>query len=131
VSRFFEGEATSEVGLRAGLRRDLWTAVAPDIGRLQPVIEQGDKVFGRARLSAAQQGAFLAEALRGISRSYTRNPPAATFRIIASPLVAWIWLGALIVLLGAGIALWPAGRGARRPATAEGLARVARELSRV
>jgi cytochrome c-type biogenesis protein CcmF len=131
VSRFFEGEATSEVGLRAGLRRDLWTAVAPDIGRLERVVEQGDKVFARARLSPEQQGAFLAEALRGISRSYTRNPPAATFRIIASPLVTWIWLGALIVLLGAGIALWPAGRGARRPATAEGLARVARELSRV
>ena len=41
VSRFFEGEATSEVGLRAGLRRDLWTAVAPDIGRLRPVIDAG------------------------------------------------------------------------------------------
>jgi cytochrome c-type biogenesis protein CcmF len=131
VSRFFEGEATSEVGLRAGLRRDLWTAVAPDIGRLTPVIEQGDKVFARARLSGEQQGAFLAQALQGISDSYTRNPPPATFRIIASPLVTWIWLGALIVLLGASVALWPAGRGARRPATAEGLARVARELSRV
>ena len=33
VSRFFEGESTSEVGLQAGVRRDLWTAVAPDIAR--------------------------------------------------------------------------------------------------
>ena len=32
VSRFFEGESTSEVGLQAGLRRDVWAAVAPDIG---------------------------------------------------------------------------------------------------
>src|SRR3954465_1284743 len=30
VSRFFEGEATSEVGLQAGWRRDLWTAIAPE-----------------------------------------------------------------------------------------------------
>ena len=44
--------------------------------------------------------------------------------------MSWIWLGGLIVLGGAGIALWPAGAGARRPATAAGLARVARELER-
>jgi hypothetical protein len=31
---------------------------------------------------------------------------------------------------GAAIALWPAGARARRPATAAGLARVARELER-
>jgi cytochrome c-type biogenesis protein CcmF len=132
ISRFFEGEATTEVGLRAGLRRDLWTAVAPDIGRLRPRIEEGDKVFADAtELSADDRGAFLAEALRGLSRSYTDDPPPATFRLIASPLVTWIWLGALIVFGGAAIALWPAGAGARRPATAAGLARVARELERV
>jgi cytochrome c-type biogenesis protein CcmF len=132
ISRFFEGEATTEVGLRAGLRRDLWTAVAPDIGRLRPRIDQGDKVFAAAReLSDADRGAFLAQALRGLARSYADDPPPATFRLIASPLVAWIWLGALIVFAGAGIALWPAGAGARRPATAAGLARVARELERV
>ena len=131
VSRFFEGEATTEVGLRAGVRRDLWTAVAPDIGRLLPRIEQGDKVFADAtELSAEDRGAFLAEALRGLSRSYTDSPPPATFRLIASPLVTWIWLGALIVFAGAAIALWPAGARARRPATAAGLARVARELER-
>ena len=131
ISRFFEGEATTEVGLRAGLRRDLWTAVAPDIGSLRPRIDEGDKVFADAKeLSAADRGAFLAQALDGLSRSYTDNPPPATFRLIASPMVAWIWLGALIVFAGASVALWPAGARARRPATAAGLARVARELER-
>jgi cytochrome c-type biogenesis protein CcmF len=131
VSRFFEGEATSEVALQAGLGRDLWAAVAPDIGRLRPRIDEGDKVFTDASgLSEEDRGAFLAQALRGLSGSYTKNPPAATFRFIASPLVSWIWLGGLIVLAGAGIALWPAGARARRPATAAGLARVARELER-
>src|SRR5215204_1017997 len=131
VSRFFEGEATSEVGLRAGVRRDLWTAVAPDIGRLLPRIDQGDKVFADAtELSQQDRGAFLAQALRGLARSYIASPPPATFRLIVSPLVTWIWLGALIVFAGAAIALWPAGARARRPATAAGLARVARELER-
>jgi cytochrome c-type biogenesis protein CcmF len=131
ISRFFEGEATTEVGLRAGVRRDLWTAIAPDIGRLLPRIEQGDKVFADAKeLSEEDRGAFLAQALRGLSRSYTDSPPPATFRLIVSPLVTWIWIGALIVFAGASIALWPAGARARRPATAAGLARVARELER-
>jgi cytochrome c-type biogenesis protein CcmF len=131
ISRFFEGEATTEVGLRAGVRRDLWTAVAPDIGRLLPRIEEGDEVFaGATELSEEDRGAFLAQALSGLSRSYTSSPPPATFRLIVSPLVTWIWLGALIVFAGASIALWPAGARARRPATAAGLARVARELER-
>jgi len=131
VSRFFEGEATTEVGLRAGVRRDLWTAVSPDIGELRGRIAEGDRVFGAARgLSAEQRGTFLAAALAGLTRSYTKNPPPATFRIIASPLVTWIWLGALIVFAGGLVALWPAGAAARSPATATGLARVARELGR-
>jgi len=131
ISRFFEGEATSEVGLQAGIRRDLWTAVAPDIGRLRPRIDEGDKVFADAkRLSAGEREQFLAQALSGLTRSYTDDPPPATFRFIASPMVTWIWLGGLIVLGGALIALWPAGARARRPAPAAGLARVARELER-
>ena len=85
---------------------------------------------GATELSEADRGAFLAEALRGLSRSYADSPPPATFRFIASPLVTWIWLGGLIVFAGAAIALWPAGARARRPATAAGLARVARELER-
>ena len=37
----------------------------------------------------------------------------ATFRVIVNPLVTWIWIGGLIALTGAGIALWPARRGRR------------------
>ena len=64
VSRYFEGESTSEVGLRSGLRHDFWTAVAPDTALLDPTIKRGDRVFAAAtnlpveeRAAAAGQGA--------------------------------------------------------------------------
>ena len=128
ISRFFEGEATSEVGLQAGWRRDIWTAIAPDIGSLRPRIEEGDKVFSGAKLSPEQRDAFLSQALTGLTRSYANDPPPATFRLIVSPMVTWIWIGALIALLGGLIALWPPPRGARSRATAGYAAKVGREV---
>jgi len=128
ISRFFEGEATSEVGLKAGWRRDVWTAIAPDIGALRPRIEEGDKVFAGADLTPAQRDAFLGQALNGLARSYARNPPPATFRLIVSPMVTWIWVGALIAFLGGLIALWPQPRGARSRARAAYAAQVGREV---
>jgi cytochrome c-type biogenesis protein CcmF len=131
VSRFFEGEATSEVGLRAGLRRDVWSAITPSIRDLQPRLAQGDKVFTAARsLPASQREILLAQALAGLTRSYAKDPPPATFRLIVSPLVSWIWIGALIVFCGGLIALWPAPRRAPRPVAARYAARVAQELGR-
>jgi cytochrome c-type biogenesis protein CcmF len=132
VSRFFEGESTSEVGLRAGVARDVWTAVAPSLAALKPRIEEGDKVFSGpgAKLSAEQRGAFLAQALTGLADSYEASPPPATFRMIVSPLVTWIWIGAIIVFLGGLVAIWPAPRSSQRLVTAGYAARVARELGR-
>jgi cytochrome c-type biogenesis protein CcmF len=131
VSRFFEGEATSEVGLRAGLRRDVWAAIAPDTQRLAPRVEEGDRVFADAErsgaLTATERDAFLAEALRGLVRSYTDDPPAATFRLLVSPMVTWMWIGALIVFAGGLIALWPSPRAVARRVTAGHAARVGRE----
>jgi cytochrome c-type biogenesis protein CcmF len=132
ISRFFEGEATSEVGLRAGLRRDIWSAITPSIRDLEKRIAEGDKVFTTAAksLPQAQQETALAQALVGLTHSYGNNPPPATFRLIVSPLVSWIWIGALIVFCGGLIALWPAPRRAPRPVAARYAARVAQELGR-
>jgi cytochrome c-type biogenesis protein CcmF len=124
VGRFFDGQATSEVGLRAGLRRDLWTAVEPDLQSLEPVIQQADKRFADA--DPGLQAVLIA----AIAERYRTRPPPATFRIVASPLVTWIWIGALVVIGGALIALWPAPIAARRRARAGYAARVARELGR-
>jgi cytochrome c-type biogenesis protein CcmF len=131
VSRFFDGEATSEVGLHAGLRRDIWTAITPNIRDLQKRIDEGDKVFTAAKsLPASQRDIALAQALDGLTRSYAAAPPAATFRFIVSPLVSWIWVGALIVFLGGLTVLWPPAGRAPRPVRARYAARVARELGR-
>ncbi len=136
IASFFEGEATSEVAMDAGWRRDLWTAVAPDVAALDGRITALDEGFVRGLKQAGdaidpqQVGALIGGALRSILKSYTDNPPPATFRVISSPMVTWIWLGGIIVFLGALTAMWPAPRGATRRADARLLARVALDLGR-
>jgi cytochrome c-type biogenesis protein CcmF len=131
VSRYFEGEATSEVGLRAGLRRDFWTVVSPDVNSLQPIIRRGDKVFrGANTLPAAERSAALGETLRRLVVRYQGNRSAVTFRVLVSPLVTWVWLGALIVFMGGLISLWPPPAGLRRRVTSAYAARLGRELGR-
>ena len=102
VGRYFNGEATSEVGMRAGLRRDIWTAVQPDIGAMQSMIDGLDKRFPLA--TGRSEGLLLA----AVAARYEVAPPPASFRLIVSPLVEWIWLGGAIAGFGGLIALWPA-----------------------
>ena len=67
VSRFFEGESTSEVGLRAGLRRDVWTAISPSLRDL----EHAD----RARATRCSAGAATTAARASAS---SRSPRRST-----------------------------------------------------
>ena len=132
IGRFFEGEATSEVGMQAGLRRDLWTAMSPDISKMRPIIDKGDKAFGAidGKVAPEVQAQLLGQALAGLVQRYRTQPPPANFRLISSPLVAWIWIGGLVVFAGGLIALWPAGDPAMRRVRGRYAARVARELGR-
>jgi cytochrome c-type biogenesis protein CcmF len=133
VGRYFEGESVSEVGMRAGPLRDVWTAVQPDISTLRPTIAQGDKLLGGAtgaRLTPREGSIALAEILGALVRRYADAPPPAQFRVISSPLVTWVWLGGILVFLGGLIAIWPAPDAAHRRARAGYAARVARELGR-
>jgi cytochrome c-type biogenesis protein CcmF len=131
VSRYFEGEATSEVGLRAGLRRDFWSAVSPDVEPLQGVIKRGDTVFRNAdELPQAERSFLLGETLRRLVARYRSNESAVTFRVIVSPLVTWVWVGALVVFTGGLISLWPAPAGIRRRVASAYSARLGRELGR-
>jgi cytochrome c-type biogenesis protein CcmF len=134
ISGYFEGEATSEVGLRAGPRKDFWVSIEPDTNEIRRRTEVADERFGsymRARvLPAIQKDPSQAEALtqqlvavqglatERIIADYV-NPDmatAATFRVIVSPMVSWIWIGAIITILGALFALWPARTSRRRKA---------------
>ena len=124
VGGIFDGQATSEVGLRPGLRRDLWTAVEPDLGPLQRFITQADRQFAGAGSNV--QGVLVA----AIAQRYVQRPPPATFRIIDSPLVTWIWIGSLIAFAGGLIALWPAPAVVRRRAAAAARTGAAREPAR-
>ena len=126
VSRYFEGEATSEVDLDWGVTEDLWTSVRPDIAapRIQGAIAEADRRF------AAAGGEAQAVAIAAIVDSYRRDPPPAAFRVLVSPLVSWIWIGGAVVVLGALIALWPSPDARRRRVRSLYAARLGRELSR-
>jgi cytochrome c-type biogenesis protein CcmF len=124
ISRFFEGEATSEVDVRWGLRRDLWMAIRPDIGSLQGPIREADRKFAN---SPTDVQAFIIAAL---ADRYRRDPPPAAFRAIASPLVLWIWIGGGIVVLGALVAAWPSPEARLRRVRSLYSARLGQELSR-
>ena len=124
VRGLFEGEATSEVGMKAGPLRDVWTVIQPDPEYLNKVIS------GVADRTADKPVAQQEKAVSGLLAVYQRGVIPAQFRLIVSPLVAWIWIGGLIVFAGGLIALWPAPDAARGRVRAGYAARVAQDLDR-
>ena len=124
ISRFFEGEATSEVDVRWGLTRDFWLAVRPDIGSLEQPIREADAKF------ADSPGDVQALIIASLAERYRSDPPPAAFRAIASPLVVWIWIGGGIAVLGALVAAWPSPEARLRRVRSLYSARVGQELSR-
>jgi cytochrome c-type biogenesis protein CcmF len=148
IGSFFDGEATSEVGLKAGAASDLWTAVEPDVSAVHRRVRAADAGFracvsgapgtppqckavrGLMRAAAAnprlrpaalaQLGTLQAATAKRIAGSYLGDDVAATFKVIVNPLVTWIWIGGLIALAGALIAIWPARAPRRRAAAGDG-----------
>jgi cytochrome c-type biogenesis protein CcmF len=130
VGRYFDGESTSEIAMKAGLGIDIWTAVTPDLDPTLANVKKGDAVFKDAagKMDRQDYATALGTAIRGLTDNYAKSAPPATFRLIVSPMVTWIWLGALLVFLGGLIVIWPTADLAHRRATASYAARVAREL---
>ncbi len=125
ISEAFNGQSDSDVGLRAGITRDIWAVINPNLQPLQSQISRGDKVFEAlmTRLTPAQaaQPANLswisserAAAITGLTARFVSHPWSVNFLVIVSPLVTWIWLGAMIIAFGGLIALWPVPALARR-----------------
>lgn len=139
IGRFFNGNSDSQVGLDAGLRKDIWTVINVDPSHLQSIINQGDKVFAayapkvmtKAQTLPPGQGQALMntlwaerdQAVAEIARRFVTHPWPSEFLLIVDPLVTWIWLGALIIAGGGLIALWPLPSPARRRAAAPQAAR--------
>ena len=131
VSRYFEGEATSEVGLRSSIGHDLWTVVAPDTAALMPTIRRGRRgVRGGRRAARARARGRSRRGPAPPRRALPAGPPAGAVPRARLPAVGWVWVGALIVFAGGLITLWPSAAGARRAVTAASAARLARDLRR-
>jgi cytochrome c-type biogenesis protein CcmF len=132
LGSYFNGESTSEIAMFAGFGRDVWAAVTPDLDPTLLTVKKGDKVFGAAlgKMSSQEYSTALGTAIRELTASYATSAPPATFRLIVSPLVAWVWIGGILVFLGGLICIWPTPDLAHRRATAGYAARVAKDLGR-
>ncbi len=135
LGRFFNGSADSSVGLRAGLTKDIWTVINPDLTPLQGEINQGDRLFQKLlnqemaviaakHLTPAQAQTALAplwqerdQAIGGLTNRFVTHPWPVEFLLIVDPMVTWIWLGAIIIAIGGLIALSSVPALARRRAT--------------
>jgi cytochrome c-type biogenesis protein CcmF len=141
ISNYFAGESDSEIGLRAGLFTDFWTANQPSIIGLQRHARAADEGFSKCikggpnvpsqcrAIGAMMQAALVNPRLRPeasarieqlqletakqIAAGYVSEGAPSTFRVIVNPLVTWMWIGGLIALGGAIIGLWPTRRSGR------------------
>jgi cytochrome c-type biogenesis protein CcmF len=125
ISVAFNGQADSQVGLKAGLTRDIWTVVNLNFQSIQSQINRGDKVFTSLMTSltpaqVSQPRTLVAirveraRAIAGLAARFVTHPWPVNFRLIVSPLVTWLWLGAIVIATGGLIALWPIPSLARR-----------------
>jgi cytochrome c-type biogenesis protein CcmF len=135
LADYFSGEATSEVGLKTGLVRDIWVTVAPNVQKVQHQLAIAEKGLEKCieagpgtpeqckqlrglMLAAQQNPALQPRALKQIeslqllsaeriAKGYVNEAGTATFKVIINPLVLWMWIGGIIGLIGALIAVWP------------------------
>jgi cytochrome c-type biogenesis protein CcmF len=123
VGSLIGGQPVSHVAMNAGITRDVWSAVEPDIEApaLQRIVKAGNSTL-------SPEEALVA--IGYLAREYLKHPPQAQFHFIVSPLVMWIWIGGLIVFGGGLIAIWPAPSVVRRRVAARARARSVRGLAR-
>ncbi len=122
VGSLIGGQPVSHIAMNAGITRDVWTAIAPDIEttQLKHIIEVGNHTIP----FSSPEDALIAVAF--LARAYLQHPPPAQFHFIVSPLVMWIWIGGIIGALGGLIAIWPAPSRLRQSARALSRARSSR-----
>ncbi len=123
VGSLIGGQPVSHVSMNAGVTRDVWSAIAPNLEApaLKRIVTLGNSTL------SPEEGLV---AIGFLARAYLRAPPPAQFHFIVSPLVMWIWVGGLIVFAGGLIAIWPAPSTVRRTVAARTRSRSLRGLAR-
>ena len=109
------------------MRSDFWTSVEPNTKEFQRRARMADGLFGafmrQKVLPVVQKNPSRAEAVSAAATdllSLTTDKVIAgykkdnlevpvTIRVIVSPMVSWIWVGAIIAIIGALFAAWPSG----------------------
>jgi cytochrome c-type biogenesis protein CcmF len=130
VGSLIGGDAVSELSLDSSWRRDLSAAInaVPLQLALQGEINEANKLVTAKLLAKQPTLPYILLAI--IAHNYLRHPPPAPLKLASSPLVLWLWLGALVVLFGGLIAIWPPPGSVRGRVRARYLARVAQDLGR-
>jgi cytochrome c-type biogenesis protein CcmF len=123
VGSLIGGQPVSHVSMDAGVTRDVWSAIAPNIEApaLKRIVDAGNRTLSPDEAIVA---------IGVLARTYLQHPPQAQFHLIVSPLVMWIWIGGLIVFGGGLIAIWPAPSAVRRRVAVRARSRAARGLAR-
>lgn len=123
VGSLLGGQPVSHVAMDGGITRDVWTAIEPDIETpaLKRIVTVGNRTLPPDEAVVA---------IGVLAREYLKHPPVAQFHFIVSPLVMWIWIGGLIGIGGALIAIWPAPAALRRRVAVLSGARASRGLAR-
>jgi cytochrome c-type biogenesis protein CcmF len=130
IGRFFNGSDESRIGLDTGFTHDIWTDVNPTqwLGgnAIQTLISRGNRLVTNAIVAAEKAPpsqraqalntlfALRDAAITELTQRFVTHPGPVTFLVIVSPLVTWLWLGAIIAIVGGLIALWPMPPVARR-----------------
>jgi len=123
VGSLIGGQPVSHVAMDLTVARNVWTAIQPDIETpaLKRIVTVGNRTL-------PPEDGIVGVAY--IAREYLKHRPRAEFNLIVSPMVMWIWIGGLIVIGGALIAIWPAPSRVRARVGARARARTVRGLAR-
>jgi cytochrome c-type biogenesis protein CcmF len=123
VGSLIGGQPVSHISMDAGISRDVWSAIQPNIETpaLRRIVQIGNRTLPPEQAVVAI--GFLA-------RAYLQHPQATQFHLIVSPLVMWIWIGGLVVFGGGLIAIWPTPSAVRRGVRMRSRARAAHGLAR-
>ncbi len=81
-------------------------------GRPMATLRPGQRLYptSQSPFASVDVRYGLAKDLYVILGSFDRQGQWATLKVQVHPMIAWVWLGGLVIVLGGVAALWPAGR---------------------